>query len=94
MTSIATGGNFIIKASNSRQFDLSYESTLVLEAGSSADSTVTITAPLDTPSGTEVTLTIEVDAPGEADSNYVVLRFTVLNTVTPHLKFTFFVFFS
>ncbi|XP_047463501.1 von Willebrand factor A domain-containing protein 7-like [Mugil cephalus] len=80
--STATWGNFIVKASNSKHFDLSFKSSLAICADGSASGTVTITAPLDAPSGTDVTLTIEVDAPGEGAANYVVMRFTILSTVT------------
>lgn len=33
-------------------------------------------------SGTDVTLTIEVEDPGGQDANYAVLRFSVITTVT------------
>lgn len=82
MTSGA-GGTISIQATNDQGFASSFPSSLVLEAGGSANSTVNLTAPLNTPSGTDVTLTIEAEAPGGADTNYIVLRFTVLETVTP-----------
>ncbi len=47
----------------------------------SAQGIVTLTAPSDTKSGTDVTLTIEAEDPGTGDSNYVALRFTVMNKV-------------
>ncbi|KAK2828248.1 hypothetical protein Q5P01_019282 [Channa striata] len=50
--------------------------------GGSANGTVNISAPLNTPSGTDVTLTIEAGAPGGTDTNYVLLRISVVNTVT------------
>ncbi|KAG7224592.1 hypothetical protein INR49_011345, partial [Caranx melampygus] len=56
--------------------------TLSLDSAGSANGTVTLTAPSGTPSGTDVTLTIEATAPGIGDTNYVVLLFTVLTTVT------------
>lgn len=49
--------------------------------GNSTNGTVTLSAPLNTPSGSDVTLTIEAEAPG-GDTNYVVQRFSVFNTVS------------
>lgn len=76
------GGNFTIRATNSRGFDLTSPTSLQLETGKTANGTVTLLTSFKTPSGTDVTLTIEADAPGAQDTNYVVLRFTVINTVT------------
>lgn len=76
------GGTFSIQATNDQGFTSTFPSNLFLEAGGSANNTVSLTAPLNTPSGTDVTLTIEAVAPGSADTNYVVLRFTVLKPVT------------
>ncbi|XP_043996630.1 von Willebrand factor A domain-containing protein 7-like [Gambusia affinis] len=76
------GGSFTIQASNDQGFTASFPSSLLLDPGVSANSTVIITAPAGTPSGTGVTLTIEAAAPGGADSNYDVLRLTVLSKVT------------
>ncbi|XP_023272377.1 von Willebrand factor A domain-containing protein 7-like [Seriola lalandi dorsalis] len=81
MTS-GTGGNFTIRATNSQRFDSTSPTSLFLESGNSTNGTVTLSAPLNTPSGTDVTLTIEAEAPGGADTNYIVLRFSVVNTVT------------
>ncbi|XP_031694999.1 von Willebrand factor A domain-containing protein 7-like, partial [Anarrhichthys ocellatus] len=76
------GGNFTIRATNNRQFNSTSPTNLFLETGSSANDTVTLSAPLNTPFGSDVTLIIEVEAPGGGDTNYVVLRFSILNTVT------------
>ncbi len=76
------GGTFSIRATNDQGFTSTFPSSLSLETGGSANGTVTLTAPLNTTSGTDVTLTIEAEAPGGTDTNYVVLRFTVLETVT------------
>lgn len=43
--------------------------------------TVTLTAPSDTESGTDVTLTIEAEDAESGDSNYVALRFSVMTKV-------------
>lgn len=75
------GGNFTIRATNSRGFDSTSPSSLYLESGKTVNGTVTISTARTTPSGTDVTLTIEAEAPGAEDTNYVVLRFTIINTV-------------
>ncbi|XP_041809022.1 von Willebrand factor A domain-containing protein 7-like [Chelmon rostratus] len=77
-----TGGNFTIRATNNRGFSSVFPTSLSVEAGNSTNGTVTLSAPLNTPSGTDVTLTIEAEAPGGKDTNYVVLRFSIINTVT------------
>ncbi|CAL8266051.1 unnamed protein product [Merluccius merluccius] len=76
------GGNFTIQATNDRDFISSFPDSLVLADGGSANGTVTLSAPLNTPSGSDVTLTIQVEAPGGADTNYIVQRFSIVNTVT------------
>ncbi|XP_018547037.1 von Willebrand factor A domain-containing protein 7 [Lates calcarifer] len=76
------GGTFSIQATNDQGFTSTSPSSLSLGTGGRANGTVNITAPPETPSGTDVTLTIEADAPGGTDTNYVVLRFTVLRPVT------------
>nr|XP_046266993.1 von Willebrand factor A domain-containing protein 7-like [Scatophagus argus] len=76
------GGTFNIRATNDQGFSSTFPSSLFLGTGGNANGTVNLTAPLNTTSGTDVTLTIEAEAPGGTDSNYVVLRITVLNTVT------------
>lgn len=43
---------------------------------------MSLTPPANTVSGTDVTLTIEAEAPGGSDSNYAVLRLSVLSKVT------------
>ena len=80
------GGNFTIRATNDRGFTSTFPSSLVLDTGGSANGTVNLTAPVTTTSGTDVTLTIEAESPGGADTNYLVLRLAVLKTVTLQLK--------
>ncbi|XP_051794025.1 von Willebrand factor A domain-containing protein 7-like [Acanthochromis polyacanthus] len=77
-----TGGNFTIRATNSRVFDSTSPASLILENGKRANGTVTLSAPLNTPSGSDVTLTIEAEAPDRSDTNYIVLRISIVNTVT------------
>ncbi|KAM8740973.1 von Willebrand factor A domain-containing protein 7-like [Acanthopagrus schlegelii] len=76
------GGNFTIRATNDRGFTSTFPSSLVLDTGGSANGAVNLTAPVTTTSGTDVTLTIEAESPGGADTNYLVLRLAVLKTVT------------
>uniref|UniRef100_A0A3Q1HL21 VWFA domain-containing protein n=1 Tax=Anabas testudineus TaxID=64144 RepID=A0A3Q1HL21_ANATE len=82
LTTDGAGGTFSIQATNDQGFTSTVPSSLPLETGGSANGTVNITAPTNTTSGTVVTLTIQAVAPGATDTNYVVLRFTVLKTVT------------
>ncbi|XP_028321748.1 von Willebrand factor A domain-containing protein 7-like isoform X2 [Gouania willdenowi] len=82
LTTNGPDGNFTIRATNNRRFASTFPTSLLLENGTSANGTVMLSAPLNTPSGTDVTLTIEAEAPGGGDSNYIVLRFSVVNTVT------------
>uniref|UniRef100_A0A3Q2QPM5 VWFA domain-containing protein n=1 Tax=Fundulus heteroclitus TaxID=8078 RepID=A0A3Q2QPM5_FUNHE len=76
------GGRVTIQATNDKGFTSSFPSSLSLDAGGSANATVNITAPANTPSGTVITLTIEAVAPGGADTNYAVLHLTILPPVT------------
>ncbi|XP_016323632.1 von Willebrand factor A domain-containing protein 7-like [Sinocyclocheilus anshuiensis] len=78
----ATGGNYTIRARADRSFNLSFPSSLDAGTEGSAQETVTLTAPSDTESGTDVTLTIEAEDSESGDSNYVALRFTVMTKVT------------
>lgn len=82
VTTSGDGGNFTIRATNSRRYESTFPTSLFVETGQSSNGTVTLSAPRTTPSGTDVTLTIEAEAPGGQDTNYVMLRFSVLNTVT------------
>lgn len=82
MKSYGLGGNFTVRATNSRLYDLTYPTSLNLKAGESSNGTVTIMATGNIASGTDVTLTIEVEAPVGQDTNYAVLRFSVINPVT------------
>ena len=53
-----------------------------MTTGQYANATLTITPPKDTPSGTSVTLTIDAKSSASADSNYAVLRLSVVSKVT------------
>ncbi|KAJ0050442.1 hypothetical protein NL108_003664, partial [Boleophthalmus pectinirostris] len=70
------GGQYKINARNDRDFSMTYPSSLSLIPGQYTNATLTITPPAGTISGTDVTLTL--DASLGSDSNYVVLRLSVL----------------
>ncbi|KAM3602213.1 uncharacterized protein V6R79_026339 [Siganus canaliculatus] len=76
------GGNILITATSNGGFPTPFPSSFFLDSGGSANGTVTLAAPLNATSGDEVTLTIEAQTSDGKDTNYVVLRFTVLATVT------------
>ena len=61
---------------------LSSLDSLDLTTGQYANDTLIITPPVDTPSGTDVTLTLEVKSSSGVDSNYAVLRISVVTKVT------------
>ncbi|KAJ8262877.1 hypothetical protein COCON_G00153340 [Conger conger] len=77
-----TAGNYTIRSRDNRGFITSAPSSLLLDSGGSAQGSVQLEAPGSTPSGTDVTLTIVAESPSGGDSNYAVLRLTVLNKVT------------
>lgn len=78
----ATSGNCLFSAKNDRDFPMTFPSSLPLLAGGGANGTLTITPPASTASGTDVTLTLEAKAPGGVDSNYAVLRLSVVKKIT------------
>ncbi|ROI47898.1 von Willebrand factor A domain-containing protein 7 [Anabarilius grahami] len=82
LVSNPTESNYTIRAQTDRGFSVSFPSSLNIGTEGSAQGTVTLTAPSDTESGTDVTLTIEAEDPGTGDSNYVALRFSVMTKVT------------
>ncbi|KAG9332284.1 hypothetical protein JZ751_015445 [Albula glossodonta] len=82
VTTNGTAGNYTVRARDDRGFITSFTTSLVLSSGGTAQGSVELQAPDSTPSGTDVTLTIEAEAPGAADSNYAVLRLSVIAKVT------------
>ncbi|XP_014876907.1 von Willebrand factor A domain-containing protein 7 isoform X1 [Poecilia latipinna] len=76
------GGTYTISARNDRDFPMSYPNMLSLLSGEYANATLTITPTADTESGTDVTLTIEAKSSSGVDSNYAVLRLSVVNKIT------------
>ncbi|XP_037545994.1 von Willebrand factor A domain-containing protein 7 [Nematolebias whitei] len=77
-----SGGTYTINARNDRNFPMTSQKTLTLTTGQAANDTLFITAPASTQSGTDVTLTIEAKSSSGADSNYVVLRLSVVTKIT------------
>ncbi|XP_052410113.1 von Willebrand factor A domain-containing protein 7-like [Carassius gibelio] len=71
-----------INARNDRGFSTVFPSSLYVGSGNSGNSAVNITAPPQTPSGTQVTLTIEAETSGKSDFNYAVLKLTVVSPIT------------
>ncbi|XP_070775599.1 von Willebrand factor A domain-containing protein 7 [Enoplosus armatus] len=81
-----SGGQYSMSARNDRNFPMSYPSSLTLITGQYANATLTITPPANTPSGTDVTLTMEAKSSSGVDSNYVVLRFSVVTKITDFVQ--------
>lgn len=78
-----TGGAFTVRATNDRGFTSSFPASVSIVTGEgAANGTVTLTAPSSTPSGTDVTLTIEAESAGAADLNYAILRLSVVSKVS------------
>ncbi|CAL8388839.1 unnamed protein product [Arctogadus glacialis] len=80
------GGPCSINARNSREFPMTFPKSVPLTPGQYANATLTITPPKDTPSGTDVTLTIEAKTSASADSNYAVLRLSVVTKITDFVQ--------
>ncbi|KAG7265721.1 hypothetical protein CRUP_024657, partial [Coryphaenoides rupestris] len=81
-----TGGQFSIQATNDQGLLSTFPALLVLADDGSANGTVTLTAPPSTPTGTAVTLTIQAQSPGATDTNYVVLRMSIVAVVTDNSR--------
>ncbi|XP_034716556.1 von Willebrand factor A domain-containing protein 7 isoform X2 [Etheostoma cragini] len=81
-----SGGQYSISARNDRDFPMNYPPSLTLTTGQYANTTVTITPPADTSSGTDITLTLEAKSSNGVDSNYVVLRFSVVSKITDFVQ--------
>ncbi|KAM6940406.1 von Willebrand factor A domain-containing protein 7 [Xenentodon cancila] len=76
------GGPYTINARNDKNFEMDYPRSLTLTTGQYANANLTIAAPADTKAGTDVTLTIEAKSSSGVDSNYVVLRLSVITKIT------------
>uniref|UniRef100_A0A8C9Y1S7 von Willebrand factor A domain containing 11 n=3 Tax=Sander lucioperca TaxID=283035 RepID=A0A8C9Y1S7_SANLU len=81
-----SGGQYSISARNDRNFLMNYPTSLTLTTGQYANTTITITPPADTSSGTDVTLTLDAKSSDGIDSNYVVLRLSVVSKITDFVQ--------
>ncbi|XP_032384103.1 von Willebrand factor A domain-containing protein 7 isoform X1 [Etheostoma spectabile] len=81
-----SGGQYSISARNDRDFPMNYPPSLTLTTGQYANTTITITPPANTPSGTDITLTLDAKSSNGVDSNYVVLRFSVVSKITDFVQ--------
>ncbi|XP_061131553.1 von Willebrand factor A domain-containing protein 7 isoform X1 [Syngnathus typhle] len=79
-------GNFAITARNDKDFPMSYPSSLKLTTGTYTNGTLTITAPSDTTSGTDATLTLEAKSSNGVDSNYAVLSLSIVTKITDFVQ--------
>ncbi|XP_013873968.1 von Willebrand factor A domain-containing protein 7 [Austrofundulus limnaeus] len=73
-----SAGTYTISARNDRNFPMKFPESLTLTTGTAGNQTLTITPPASTQSGTDVTLTIEAKSSSGADSNYAVLKLSVV----------------
>ncbi|KAF3851973.1 hypothetical protein F7725_005328 [Dissostichus mawsoni] len=81
-----SGGKYSVNARNDRGFPMSHPDSIILTTGVYTNTSLTITPPADTPSGTDVTLTVEALSDSGVDSNYVVMRFSVLTKITDFIQ--------
>ncbi|KAJ4944153.1 hypothetical protein JOQ06_012698 [Pogonophryne albipinna] len=81
-----SGGKYSVNARNDRGFPMSHPDSIILTTGVYTNTSLTITPPADTPSGTDVTLTVEALSDSGVDSNYVIMRFSVLTKITDFIQ--------
>ncbi|XP_046901560.1 LOW QUALITY PROTEIN: von Willebrand factor A domain-containing protein 7-like [Hypomesus transpacificus] len=77
-----TSGTFAVRATNDRGFVSASPATVTMTTGGTAEGTVTLTAPASTASGTDITVTIEMENTGTSDTNYAVLQLSVVTKIT------------
>nr|XP_061792282.1 von Willebrand factor A domain-containing protein 7-like [Nerophis lumbriciformis] len=84
VTNETTDETFTVCATNDRGFESSSPTSVTVEAdsGGKANGTLSLTVPENAETGTDVTLTIEVENTISADINFAVLRFGVANRVS------------
>ncbi|XP_028256290.1 von Willebrand factor A domain-containing protein 7-like isoform X1 [Parambassis ranga] len=81
-----SSGQYAINARNDRDFPMDYPKSLTVTSGQYTNATLTITPPANTQSGTDVTLTIEAKSSSNTDSNYAVLRMSVVTKITDFVQ--------
>ncbi|XP_020497331.2 von Willebrand factor A domain-containing protein 7 isoform X1 [Labrus bergylta] len=74
------GGIYTITAKNDRDIPMTYPPSLTLTTGQYGNGTLTIKPAASIPSGTDVTVTLEAKSGG--DSNYAVLKISVVTKIT------------
>ncbi|KAM7010246.1 von Willebrand factor A domain-containing protein 7-like [Tautogolabrus adspersus] len=76
------GGKYTITAKNDRDIPMTYPVSLTLTTGQYGNGTLTIKPPTSMPSGTDVTVTLEAKSASGDDSNYAVLKISVVTKIT------------
>ncbi|KAF6728538.1 von Willebrand factor A domain-containing protein 7 [Oryzias melastigma] len=76
------GGLYTINAKNDRNFPMTFPNSLTLTTGEYMNATLIVKPPADTESGTDITLTLDAKSSTDAESNYVVLRLSVVTKIT------------
>lgn len=77
-----SGGQYQISARNDRNFPMDYPKSITLTTGLYSNNSLTITPLANTPSGTYATLTLEAKSSSGANTNYIVLRMSVVTKIT------------
>ncbi|KAG7214483.1 hypothetical protein INR49_022995 [Caranx melampygus] len=77
-----SGGQYHISARNDKDFPMNYPERITLTTGLYSNNSLTITPPDSTPSGTDVTLTLDAKSSSGVDTNYIVLRMSVVTKIT------------
>ncbi|KAF7216529.1 von Willebrand factor A domain-containing protein 7 [Nothobranchius furzeri] len=80
------GGSHLLSARNDRNYKMTFPERINLSTGKYTKATLTITPPANTESGTDVTLTIDVKTSSGVDSNYIVLRLSVVTKITDFVQ--------
>ncbi|KAG7214480.1 hypothetical protein INR49_022992, partial [Caranx melampygus] len=83
--SVMTQGSddqYHISARNDKDFPINYPKRITLTTGLYSNNSLTITPPDNTPSGTDVTLTLDAKSSSGVDTNYIVLRMSVVTKIT------------
>ncbi|XP_072535234.1 von Willebrand factor A domain-containing protein 7-like [Salminus brasiliensis] len=83
VTTSSNLSNYIINVKNSRQYNMTFPSSLTAGGDGVANGTVELSAPFNAIDGTGVILTIEATQPGTNDTNYAFLRLAVSREVVP-----------
>lgn len=79
-------GNFTVRTTNDRSYPSTAPSSIAVVAGSGGvvNSSVALMVPSTAESGSDVTVTIEVENTATSETNYAVLRFSITAKVQLH----------